>query len=710
MHGKSHRKTTKNFRKSVRKNIIDLFSKFNTPLNYQQVSHRLGMSDIDGRNLVTETLVRLEHDGILEVIEQGKYRMRSGGEGKIVTGKLDFTSYGGAYLVTGDNGEDVFIPPGKTGNAFHGDTVNAEVLRKNRKGKESGRVTGIVERGKNEFTGVIRIDRSYAFVKCDNDRYPDFFIPPGKTGNSSTGDKVVVRLTDYPVGKNPAGEVIKVLGEPGDQSTEINSIIYEYDLPLEFPEKAEREAEIITPHISEKEKNSRRDFREVLTFTIDPVDAKDFDDALSFRKLPNGNVEVGVHIADVSHYVREGSNIDREARKRATSVYLVDRVISMLPENLSNHVCSLVPGEDRLCFAVVFEMNRKAELIHQWMGKTIIRSGKRFTYEDVQKILREGKGLYSEELAILDDLAKKMRALRIKKGAIGFDTLEVKFHLDKNGHPESVYLKAMEDSNRLIEDFMLLANRSVAEVFGKDRGSKRSHSFIYRVHPQPKEEKVKEFSDFVIRFGYPFKVHNPKDVSFAINKLKESITGKAEENIITAFAVRTMEKAYYTVKNIGHYGLAFEDYTHFTSPIRRYPDLVVHRLLERHLNKNDFYGPDEIEAICKNCSAQEKKAQHAEWDSVKYMQVKLLQDKVGQEFEGLVSGISEWGMYVEITEYKCEGLIRLKSITDDFYYYDAKSRSVSGSKKKKKFHIGDRVNVILTRADILKRQIDLKII
>jgi ribonuclease R len=556
----------------------------------------------------------------------------------------------------------------------------------------------------------------------------DIFIPENNINHAKDGQKVVARISDWQKGaKNPIGEITNLLGWPGENETEMNSILAEFGFPLEFPERVEKEASAIPEKIDVKEIARRKDFRSVTTFTIDPIDAKDFDDAISFKKLENGNFEIGVHIADVAHYIRPGSFLDREAYDRGTSVYLVDRVIPMLPEKLSNGVCSLRPKEDKLCFSALFEMNEKAEVIKKWFGKSVIHSNKRFHYEEAQQVIETGKGPFSEEILVLNSLAKKLRAERFKKGAIAFEKLEVKFNLDEKGKPLGVFLKENKDANKLIEEFMLLANRSVAERIARSHDVKSEKTnrksdkeitqvrvserpFVFRVHDGPVSDRLLNFAQFAGRWGYKLKINNDREIAHSLNHLMSQLHGRKEQNVLEQLAVRTMSKAIYTTENIGHYGLAFDYYTHFTSPIRRYPDVLVHRLLEHYLKGQDSVDKDLLELQCKHSTQMEIRASEAERASIKYKQVEFLQDKIGQVFDGLISGVTEWGLYVEIVENKCEGMIRLRDLDDDFYEFDETSYCVVGSRTKRKYTMGDEVKIQVVRCDLLKKQIDFRMV
>jgi ribonuclease R len=692
-------------------------------LNYKQIAAALNLKDKTERGLLSSLLADLAKKGLIEEVEMGKYRGKSGP--KSLEGVIDITQSGMAYFQSPDMPEEVCIAPYNTNGAMHGDKVKVKVFAKKRSdGRPEGEVLDVIQRARTEFAGTIHIERNIAFVTPDNRKHRDFLIPKDKIGKAREGQKVVVRLTDWEDFSDlPHGEVISVLGDAGDNDTEINAIMVEYGLPYEFPKSVEKVASLLPTEITEEEISRRRDFRKITTFTIDPFDAKDFDDALSVRKLANGNWEVGVHIADVSHYVKPSSVLDKEGLVRATSVYLVDRVVPMLPEILSNNVCSLRPNEEKLTFSAVFELNEEAEVQKEWFGRTIINSDRRFTYEEVQEILEGAEGDFKTEIHLLDVLAKKLRAARMRNGSITFEREEVKFHLDENGNPTGVYFKVMKDSNQLIEDFMLLANRRVAEyvTLGRKAGEVEKRKpdmrrpFVYRVHASPSPQKVEEFSTFVATFGYRMNAGNDKSVSSSLNKLLKDVQGKPEANMIETLAIRTMAKAIYTTENIGHYGLGFHYYTHFTSPIRRYPDVMAHRLLQYYIDadagKNVGKPADqnELEQECKHCSEREKAAAEAERASIKYKQVQFLQDKIGEAFDGIVSGVTEFGFFVELEGNKCEGMVHVRNLRDDRYVFEAERYCMRGLRTGKIISLGDKVRVIIKSADLVKKQIDFEL-
>jgi len=659
-----------------------------------------------------------------------KDKIKDNDKGKnkyFLTGLVEMTASGAAYIISAESpGQDIYIPRDKTNHALAGDTVKVLVKDKN-KAKPEGRIVEIIERGKSTYSGTIQVLKSYGFVKADSSKMPeDIFVPAQMLNGAKDGQKVIVKITGWNEGdKNPTGEILEVLGQPGEHMAEMNSIIEEYGLPLRFPHDVEKSAEALRTSVSEEEIKRRKDFRKVLTFTIDPIDAKDFDDAISLQKLENGNWEVGVHIADVSHYVQVDSPIDKEAEVRGTSVYLVDRVIPMLPEALSNDACSLRPNEDKLCFSAVFELNTHAEVISQWMGKTVIHSARRFNYEEVQEILDGKSDPLSEQLKLVNDLAKKLRKKRMNEGSIAFEKTETKFRLDEKGFPIEVVFSESNEAHNLIEDFMLLANRKVAELVGKqveehgegkekERQKDKKNSknvFVYRVHDAPDDEKLEKFSKFLQKSGIRSNFHMSQNLSAEFNALIESAKSKPYENIINMLAIRTMAKAYYTTKNIGHYGLGFDFYSHFTSPIRRYPDLMVHRLLFEFLKQGKTTDDRrDIEEQCKNCSKMERLAEEAERASVRYKQVQYMEQFKGNVFEGLVSGVTDFGMFIELKANKCEGLIRCRDMQDDFYYYDEQNYCLKGKRSGRKFQLGQEVMVKVKKTDLIKKYIDFALV
>lgn len=686
-------------------------------LNFRQVSSHLGLSDKASKELVKQILDSLSKKEIIIELNRGKYQLNQEKmleliPQNIVTGTVDMKQTGKAYIITPDLDEDVFIAYNNTARALHGDKVKVHLFPKRKGRKIEGQIVEIVSRARINFVGTMNISGKIGFLTPDDVTIPvDIMILPENLKGAKNGEKVVVKMTEWPEhAKNPMGEVTEVLGKPGDNEVEMKSILVNNNFPLSFPKAAENEAEKIKETISNEEISSRRDFRNVFTITIDPEDAKDFDDALSLQKIKEGVWEVGVHIADVSHFVKPGSAIDAEGYDRGTSIYLVDRVIPMLPEKLSNMVCSLRPNEDKLCFSAVFLMNEKAEVLEEWFGKTIINSNRRYNYEEVQVMIEGGDGDYKAELLFLNGLAQKMRILRFNGGAINFHSVEVKFKLDENGKPLSTYIKENKEANWLIEEFMLLANRRVAELIGKKKGIIKPKTFVYRVHDVPNPEKLARFSEFIAKLGYSLKTGSRKSMAHSFNSLFTQIAGKGEESMIETIAIRTMAKAEYSTQNIGHYGLDFKHYTHFTSPIRRYPDLMVHRLLERYLSGKPSVTEEEYEPKCQHSSEMEKKAEQAERDSVKYKQAEFMMDKIGQEFYGLVSGVSKWGIFVEIEGNKCEGMVSLKYMNDDFYYLDEDNYRVVGQRYGEEYKLGDRVKIRVRKVDLQKKQMDFVLV
>jgi len=701
------------------KTVLDVFQ--NNPFssfNYKQVAARLGIGDRAGRDLVSAIIGQLFRSGELATGKRGKYQinMKSPRFAKEVktslTGTVDMKQTGKAYVIPEDKSEDIFIAVNNTNHALHGDKVKVFLFPRRKGHKQEGEITEIIRRNKKQFVGTIETSKNFAFLRPDSNAMPvDIFIPHSKLNGARNGQKVVAVITEWPAqSANPFGEVSAVLGQPGDNRVEMQSILAEIEFPLSFSEAAEREAVSFPDRIPEAELKKRRDFREVFTITIDPEDAKDFDDAVSLKKLGNGRWEVGVHIADVSYYVRPGSAIDREAAERGTSVYMVGRTIPMLPERLSNGLCSLKQGEDRLCYSAVFEMDERAVIHDSWFGKTVINSNRRFSYEEVQAIIEAGKGEYGSEIAALNSLAQSLREERFKKGSFNFETQEVRFMLDDQGKPLSIYLREMKDANKLIEDFMLLANRRVAEFIGKKHDSKPVKTFVYRVHDEPNPEKLENFNQLLERLGHKIKLSSKKSLATSFNRLFEDIKGTGTETMIETIAIRTMSKAYYSTNNIGHYGLAFPHYTHFTSPIRRYPDLMVHRLLHEYMNNAPSVTKEEFEPQCEHASEMERRAADAERMSVKYKQAEYMLDKVGQVFDARISGVSKWGIFAEIEGTRCEGMIRLRDMEDDFYYLDEENYQIIGQRHGQRFKLGDKLKIRVKRIDLARKQMDYELV
>ena len=717
---------SKRLRKPIKKGkdfsdkIVKILSQSaNKAFNYKQIGAKLELDDTESRNQIIKDLKILAAQNKIIESEPGKYLIKAVSK-DYYEGKIDMTGRRTAYFVCADLEEDVFIPTNNLNHALDKDIVKVYVYNKRQGKKPEGEVIEVIERHKTDFVGVIDIQANFAFVSTANPKmYTDIFIPKDKIGEAEQGDVVLVHIEDWPTkADSPFGSVIKVLGKPGEHDTEIHAILAEYGLPSEFPIEVETFAQKIDTTITETEIAKRRDMRDTLTFTIDPKDAKDFDDALSFKKLDNGNYEIGIHIADVSYYLQEGTILDDEAYQRATSVYLVDRVVPMLPEVLSNFACSLRPNEEKYTFSAVFEINENSQVMDQWFGRTVIHSNQRFSYEEAQYIIETKDDVIPEDISItgasykvseeivsatlkLDELAKILRKKRMAEGAITFDKVEVKFNLDENGEPQGVYFKVSKDANHLIEEFMLLANRKVAEFIGKQK-----KTFIYRIHDEPNEDKLIAMQTVIAKFGYKIDFRNKGDISKSLNALMEQVNGKKEQNLIDTLAIRSMSKAKYSTDNIGHYGLAFDYYSHFTSPIRRYPDIMVHRLLQHYLDGGKSVDEDTYETKCLHSSTMEGLATNAERDSIKYMQVKYMQDHQDEEFLGVISGVTEWGIYVEIIENKCEGMCRIRDIKDDYYTFDEKQYALKGETSGKLLQLGDEIYVKVKNADLVKKQLD----
>lgn len=709
----SKKKSSKNKSKpkSLQQSVLGVFRSMPTQtFNYKQVAKRLGITQTSKRKIINKVIYELADKDLLLEDQRGRFKLKAT-ENNLdsLVGKVDMTASGTAYIEVEGMPEDVFISEQNLGVALHGDLVEVGIIKVKKSGKPAGKIIRVIERATTEFVGVVQKSLKFAFLVPGSKRMPvDIFIPLGKLNGAKDGEKAIARMTEWPDdADSPFGEIIEVLGKPGENETEMHSILSEFGLPYKFPLAIEKAAENLDVKIHESEVKKRRDMRKVTTFTIDPADAKDFDDALSFQKLKNGNIEVGIHIADVSHYLRPGTALDDEAFERATSVYLVDRVVPMLPEVLSNFACSLRPNEDKYCFSAVFELDEEANVKNEWFGRTAIHSDRRFTYEEAQQVIETGEGDYKEAILTLDRLAKKLRAERFKHGSIDFHAVEVKFKLDEKGEPLGVFLKQQKDANKLIEDFMLLANRKVASFIGAKQKAK---PFVYRIHESPDPEKLSTFSNFIKKFGYRIDTTSPKGISSTLNRLMTDVEGKAEEQLISQLAIRTMSKAVYSTENVGHYGLGFKFYSHFTSPIRRYPDVMVHRLLQHYLDGGSAVNQEELEEKCKHSSDREKLATDAERSSIKFMQVKFMQDKVGEIYAGVISGVSEFGIFVELEGNKCEGMIRLRSLTDDFYHFDKDNYAIEGKRTGKVYRMGDELTIKVKRADLVKKQLDFELV
>ncbi|WP_405294516.1 ribonuclease R [Algibacter sp. Ld11] len=721
--GKSKSKGISNLSNTI---LSILKKERNQTFNYKQIAAKIGVNDASSRNQIIKKLRDLQGKKEIEEVERGKFKAVINAE--YHTGILDLAAKGNGYIICDDFEDDVFIASNNINKALNGDEVEFYAYKRRRRGKVEGEITNIIKRAKSEYVGVIQIHekKNFAFVVCDSNKmYKDIFVPINKINKAEDGDKVLVSLEDWPEkSDSPNGKVLKVLGKPGEHNTEIHAILAEYGLPMEFPHEVEEYANNLDTSITQEEISKRRDMRKDLTFTIDPKDAKDFDDALSFEVLDNGLYEIGIHIADVSHYLQEGTVLDDEAYERATSVYLVDRVVPMLPEVLSNKACSLRPHEEKLTFSAVFQMNDKCEIKNEWFGRTVTYSDARFAYEEAQAVIESKTSTIPKEVSLtgeayntdqkiadailkMDELAKLMRGKRMSSGAISFDKVEVKFNLDENANPIGVFFKTSKDANKLIEEFMLLANRKVSEFVGKKDPKK---TFVYRVHDEPDESKLSNLQNVVSKFGYKLDFKDRKSVSSSLNNLLKNVNGKKEQNLVDTLTIRTMSKAEYTTHNIGHYGLAFDYYSHFTSPIRRYPDVMAHRLLQQYLDGEKSANEGVYEEKCQHSSNMEGLATRAERDSIKYMQIKFMQDHQDEEFVGVISGVTDWGIYVEIISNKCEGMVSVRDMKDDHYAFDQDTYSMVGSKNNISYQLGEEIIVSVKNADLVKKHLDFHLI
>lgn len=693
----------------IQENINKLFHENpSRPFSLKQIFNKTEIRDKASKQEAFQYVLDLTENKTIIKLRNGSFRSKK--DAAVLSGRVDHVNKRFGYVVVEGQEEDIWIKTEDLKSAIDGDEVSVQ-LKVTKQGKRTeGIVTEIIKRRKTELVGRIEISAKHAFVIADNRKiHTDIFVNTNKTKKANHNDKVVVKIKEWHGGrlKSPVGEVIEVLGKAGDNEAEIHSIMAEFDLPFRFDDRIEKAAQNIDEVISSEEIKKRKDFRKTTTFTIDPLDAKDFDDAISLKTLKNGNYEIGVHIADVSHYVDESSILDKEAVERATSVYLVDRTIPMLPEKLSNGVCSLRPNEDKLTFAAVFEITPDAKIKKTWFGRTVTHSDRRFTYEEAQERIETKSGDFENEINTLNELAKLFKKERFIKGAINFESVEVRFRLDENGKPIEVVPKERKDAHKLVEEFMLLANKHVAEfVFGKNKGK---DTFVYRTHDDPNPEKLETFSKFAVRFGHNLKL-GQANISDSLNNLMEDIKGKPEQNVLESLAIRSMSKAKYTTDTDGHFGLAFPHYTHFTSPIRRYPDVMVHRLLQHYLDGGKSPNETEYQELCLHASEREKRAASAERASIKFKQVEFMQSMEGETFAGIVTGVTEWGVYVEITQTKCEGMVRISSIADDFYEFDEKNYCLVGKRNKRIITLGDSLNVVVTKTDIERRTIDLEIV
>ena len=699
-------------KKELSKAVLDFFhAKQDEVISLKYIFSELKLTTHPLKMLCMDILSDLLADDYITEVDKNKYKLNN--HGIEMTGTFQRKSNGKNSFIPEGGGDPIFVAERNSAHAMNNDKVRIAFYAKRRGCEAEGEVIEILQRANDTFVGTLEVEKSYAFLVTENRTLAnDIFIPKDKLKGGKTGDKAVVKVTEWPdKAKNPIGQVLDILGKAGDNTTEMHAILAEFGLPYVYPQSVEKAADKIPAEISAEEIARREDFRKVTTFTIDPKDAKDFDDALSIRPLKDGLWEVGVHIADVTHYVKEGSIIDKEAEKRATSVYLVDRTIPMLPERLCNFICSLRPNEEKLAFSAIFEITEKGEVRDSRIVHTVIESDRRFTYEEAQQIIETKEGDFKDEILMLDTIAKALREKRFTAGAINFDRYEVKFEIDEKGKPISVYFKESKDANKLVEEFMLLANRTVAEKIGKAPKGKKPKVLPYRIHDLPDPEKLDNLAQFIARFGYRLRTSGTKtDVSKSINHLLDDIQGKKEENLIETVSIRAMQKARYSTHNIGHYGLAFDYYTHFTSPIRRFPDMMVHRLVTRYMDGGRSVSETKYEDLCDHSSNMEQIAANAERASIKYKQVEFMSERLGQTYDGVISGVTEWGLYVELNENKCEGMIPIRDLDDDYYEFDEKNYCLRGRRKNRIYSLGDAITVKVARANLEKKQLDFALV
>ena len=699
-------------KKELSKAVLDFFhAKQDEVISLKYIFSELKLTTHPLKMLCMDILSDLLADDYITEVDKNKYKLNN--HGIEMTGTFQRKSNGKNSFIPEGGGDPIFVAERNSAHAMNNDKVRIAFYAKRRGCEAEGEVIEILQRANDTFVGTLEVEKSYAFLVTENRTLAnDIFIPKDKLKGGKTGDKAVVKVTEWPdKAKNPIGQVLDILGKAGDNTTEMHAILAEFGLPYVYPQSVEKAADKIPAEISAEEIARREDFRKVTTFTIDPKDAKDFDDALSIRPLKDGLWEVGVHIADVTHYVKEGSIIDKEAEKRTTSVYLVDRTIPMLPERLCNFICSLRPNEEKLAFSAIFDITEKGEVRDSRIVHTVIESDRRFTYEEAQQIIETKEGDFKDEILMLDTIAKALREKRFTAGAINFDRYEVKFEIDEKGKPISVYFKESKDANKLVEEFMLLANRTVAEKIGKAPKGKKPKVLPYRIHDLPDPEKLDNLAQFIARFGYRLRTSGTKtDVSKSINHLLDDIQGKKEENLIETVSIRAMQKARYSTHNIGHYGLAFDYYTHFTSPIRRFPDMMVHRLVTRYMDGGRSVSETKYEDLCDHSSNMEQIAANAERASIKYKQVEFMSERLGQTYDGVISGVTEWGLYVELNENKCEGMIPIRDLDDDYYEFDEKNYCLRGRRKNRIYSLGDAITVKVARANLEKKQLDFALV